>query len=136
MSKPDKPIVVMVAIYATEKVQQLGGKVIALSDSSGYIVHEKGIDLKTVKLIKEVRRGRIREYLEVHSDAQFTEGWQGIWSLPCDVALPSATENEIDAAGALALVNNGCIAVGEGANMPSTPEAVSIFHDSGVSFGP
>ncbi len=125
-----------VAIYATEKVQQLGGRVIALSDSGGYIVHEKGIDLKAVKLIKEVRRGRIKDYLEAHPDAQFTEGWQGIWSVPCDVALPSATENEIDATAAQTLADNGCIAVGEGANMPSTPEAVSIFHDSGVSFGP
>lgn len=125
-----------VAIYATEKCQQLGANVIALSDSNGYIVDERGIKLDTVKRIKEVERGRIREYVDAHPDAQYTEGWQGIWSVPCDVALPSATQNEIDAAAAEQLANNGCIAVGEGANMPSTPEAVEIFHDRGVAFGP
>jgi glutamate dehydrogenase (NADP+) len=125
-----------VAIYATEKAQQLGAKVIALSDSSGYIVDEKGITLDTVKRIKEVQRGRIREYADEHSSAEFHEGWQGIWTVPCDVALPSATQNEIDQAAAEALVKNGCIAVGEGANMPSSPEAVAVFLDAGVSFGP
>jgi len=125
-----------VAIYATEKVQQLGGTVIALSDSGGYIVDEAGITLDTVKRIKEVERGRIREYADEHASAQYTEGWQGIWAVPCDVALPSATQNEIDQAAAETLVNNGCIAVGEGANMPSTPEAVEVFHDAGVSFVP
>ncbi len=125
-----------VAIYATEKVQQLGGHGIALSDSSGYIVDEKGIKLDTVKRIKEVQRGRIKEYVDAHPEAQYTEGWQGIWSVPCEVALPSATQNEIDADAAAALVKNGCIAVGEGANMPSTPEAVAVFHQGGVSFAP
>ena len=125
-----------VAIYATEKVHQLGGKVIALSDSGGYIVDENGIDLDTVKRIKEIERGRIREYVQAHPKAQYTEGWQGIWTVPCDVALPSATQNEIDEAAAQALVKNGCIAVGEGANMPSTPEAVEVFLSEGVSFGP
>ena len=125
-----------VAIYATEKCQQLGATVIALSDSGGYIVDEEGIKLDTVKRIKEIDRGRIREYVDAHGGAQYTEGWQGIWTVPCDVALPSATQNEIDEASARALVKGGCIAVGEGANMPSTPEAVKVFQDAGVSFGP
>jgi len=125
-----------VAIYATERAQQLGARVIALSDSGGYIVHEKGIDLDTVKRIKEIERGRISQYVQAHSDAVFREGWRDIWSVPCDIALPSATENEIDESSAQQLASNGCIAVGEGANMPSTPEAVKVFHDAGVSFGP
>jgi glutamate dehydrogenase (NADP+) len=125
-----------VAIYATEKCQQLGAKVIALSDSGGYIVDNDGIKLDTVKRIKEVERGRIREYVEEHPNAEYHEGWQGIWSVPCDVALPSATQNEIDETSAQTLVKNGVIAVGEGANMPSTPEAVRVFLDGGVGFGP
>ena len=125
-----------VAIYATEKCQQLGANVIALSDSNGYIVDERGIKLDTIKRIKEVERGRIREYVDAHPEAQYTEGWQGIWSVPCDVALPSATQNEIDAAAAEQLANSGCVAVGEGANMPSTPEAIEVFNDRGVAFGP
>ena len=125
-----------VAIYATQKVQELGGTVIALSDSGGYIVDEAGIKLDTVKRIKEIERGRIKEYVDEHSSASYTEGWQGIWAVPCDVALPCATQNEIDEKSAQALVNSGCIAVGEGANMPSTPEAVEIFHSNNVSFGP
>jgi len=125
-----------VAIYATQKVQQFGGKVVALSDSSGYVVDEEGIKLDTVKRIKEVQRGRIREYAEEHGSARYTEGWEGIWTVPCDVALPSATQNEISESLAETLVKNGCIAVGEGANMPSTPEAVKVFLDSGVSFAP
>jgi glutamate dehydrogenase (NADP+) len=125
-----------VAIYATQKVHELGGKVIALSDSNGYIVDEKGINLDTVRRIKEIERGRIREYVDAHSSAQFTEGWQGIWSVPCDVALPSATQNEIDEKAADLLVKNGCKAVGEGANMPSSPEAIKIFQSNGVGFGP
>ena len=125
-----------VAIYATEKAQQLGANVIALSDSNGYVVDAKGIKLDTVKQIKELRRGRIREYAEEHDSAEYHEGWQGIWSIPCQVALPSATQNEIDGPAAEQLVKNGCIAVGEGANMPSTPEAVKVFQDAGVSFGP
>ena len=125
-----------VAIYATEKCQQLGAKVIALSDSGGYVVDEEGIALDTVKRIKEVERGRIRQYVQERPKAVFKEGWQGIWTVPCDVALPSATQNEIDEAAAHTLVKNGVIAVGEGANMPSTPEAVTVFLDAGVSFGP
>lgn len=125
-----------VAIYATQKAQELGAKVVALSDSSGYIVDEDGIKLNTVKLIKEVRRERIRTYVDEHPSATYHDGWRGIWSVPCDVALPCATENEIDGTAAQMLVNNGCIAVGEGANMPSTPEAVHIFLENGIAFGP
>ena len=125
-----------VAIYACQKAQQLGAKVIAMSDSSGYIVDEKDIKLDTIKRIKEVERGRIKEYADEHKSAKYHEGWQGIWSVPCDVALPSATQNEIDGAAAKKLVANKCLAVGEGANMPSTPQAIKIFLDAGVSFGP
>jgi len=125
-----------VAIYACQKAQQLGAKVIALSDSSGYVVDEKGINLETVRRIKEVERGRIREYAQEHKSAEYHEGWQGIWSVPCDVALPSATQNEIDTAAAEKLVKHKCLAVGEGANMPSTPNAIKIFLDNGVAFGP
>jgi len=125
-----------VAIYATQKAQELGANVIALSDSGGFIVDPEGIKLDTVQRIKEVQRGRIKEYADEHKSAEFVEGWEGIWTVPCDVALPSATQNEIDKSSAEALVRNGCIAVGEGANMPSTPEAVDIFHSNNVSFGP
>ncbi|MCJ7543525.1 MAG: NADP-specific glutamate dehydrogenase [Phycisphaerae bacterium] len=125
-----------VAIYAAQKAQQLGANVIALSDSNGYIVDPRGIKVDTVKRIKEVERGRIKEYAQEHSSAKYTEGWEGIWTTPCDVALPSATQNEIDEAAAKALVKNGCKAVGEGANMPSTPEAMKVFLDAGVSFAP
>ena len=136
----DKRVVISgsgnVAIYATEKAQQLGARVIALSDSGGYIVDEEGIKLDTVKRIKEVQRGRIKEYAAEHPSAVFCDNWRDIWTVPCDVALPSATENELDADAAKALVANKCIAVGEGANMPSTPEAVEILQHNGVSFGP
>jgi glutamate dehydrogenase (NADP+) len=125
-----------VAIYATEKVQELGGKVIALSDSNGYIVDEEGIDLPLVKRIKEVERGRIQDYRKDRPKAYYTEGCAGIWTVPCEVALPCATQNELDGKAAAALVKNGVIAVAEGANMPSTPEAVECFQSSGVSFGP
>ncbi|AQT68565.1 NADP-specific glutamate dehydrogenase [Anaerohalosphaera lusitana] len=125
-----------VAIYATKKAHELGAKVVALSDSGGYIVDESGIKLETVRRIKEVERGRISEYVDEHPNAQYTEGWQGIWTVPCDVALPCATQNELDKSAAEALVKNNCIAVGEGANMPSTPEAVDIFLDNNISFGP
>ncbi len=125
-----------VAIYAAQKAQQLGAKVIAVSDSNGYVVDEAGINVETVKQIKEVQRGRIREYADAHSSAKYVEDWQGIWDIPCDIALPSATQNEIDEEAAGKLVANKCIAVGEGANMPSTPEAIQVFQDNGVSFGP
>ncbi|MEN6663698.1 MAG: NADP-specific glutamate dehydrogenase [Phycisphaerae bacterium] len=125
-----------VAIYAAQKVQQLGATVVAMSDSNGYIVDEGGIKLATVQRIKEVERGRIKDYTAEHKTAQYTNSWTGIWTVPCDIALPSATQNEIDADAAKALVKNKVIAVGEGANMPSTPEAVEIFQKSGVSFAP
>jgi glutamate dehydrogenase (NADP+) len=125
-----------VAIYASEKVQALGGKVIALSDSSGYIIDEEGIKLSTIKRIKEVQRGRISEYTQEHPHASYTKGCAGIWSVPCDVALPCATQNELDGNAAATLAKNGCIAVAEGANMPSTPEAVEHFRESHISFGP
>jgi glutamate dehydrogenase (NADP+) len=125
-----------VAIYACQKAQQLGARVIAMSDSNGYIVDEKGINLATVQRLKEMERARIREYAAEHKSAEYHEGWQGIWSVPCDVALPSATQNEIDTAAAEKLVKNKCLAVGEGANMPSTPNAIKIFLDNGVAFGP
>jgi glutamate dehydrogenase (NADP+) len=125
-----------VAIYAVEKLQQLGARCVAMSDSNGYIVDPKGINLDTVKQLKEVERARIKEYVQKHPSAKYVEGCDGIWSVPCTVALPSATQNEIDEAAARKLVKNGCIAVGEGANMPSTPEAIKVFLDNNVSFGP
>ena len=125
-----------VAIYATQKVHQMGGKVVALSDSNGYIYDKSGIRLETVQLIKEVQRGRISEYVQHHPEAEYHEGCSGIWSIPCDIALPSATQNEIDGASAKMLVQNGCIAVGEGANMPSTPDAVEVFLKNRIIYGP
>lgn len=125
-----------VAIYATEKVQQLGGKVVALSDSNGYIYDADGIKLDTVKQLKEVARKRISEYSKVHTGAEYHAGWEGIWSIPCDIALPCATQNEINEKDALLLVKNGCKAVGEGANMPTTLEGTKVFLDSGVLFAP
>ncbi|HOK42819.1 MAG TPA: NADP-specific glutamate dehydrogenase [Thermoclostridium caenicola] len=125
-----------VAIYAAEKAMELGAKVVALSDSNGYIYDKDGIDLNLVKRIKEVERGRIREYLKERPNAQFGENFRDIWKIPCDIALPCATQNELDQEGAEALVKNGCFAVGEGANMPSTPEAIEIFLKNKVIFGP
>ncbi|MCR4400459.1 MAG: NADP-specific glutamate dehydrogenase [Syntrophomonadaceae bacterium] len=124
-----------VAIYATEKVQQLGGKVVALNDSNGYIYDKNGVNLDTVKRIKEVERGRIREYIKDHPDAEYHDG-PGIWNVKCDIALPCATQNELDEADARALVANGCYAVGEGANMPCTPAAVKVFQENKVMFAP
>lgn len=125
-----------VAIYATEKATQLGGKVVALSDSNGYVYDKNGIDLDYVKQLKEVERKRIKEYLTKHPEAEYHEGCSGIWTIKCDIALPCATQNELDKASAEALVKNGVIAVAEGANMPSTPEAVEVFQSNGVMFGP
>jgi glutamate dehydrogenase (NADP+) len=125
-----------VAIYATEKATQLGAKVVALSDSSGYIYDAEGIDLDAVKEIKEVKSLRIKEYLKYRPNAKYFDGCLGIWSIPCDIALPSATQNEIDGEAAKLLVKNGCKAVGEGANMPSTPEAVDVYLKNKVIFGP
>lgn len=125
-----------VAIYANQKATQLGGTVIAMSDSNGYIVDEKGIDYKIIKEIKEVKRARIKTYPDYVQTAKYIEGCEGIWNTPCDVALPSATQNELDGNAAQVLVKNGCFAVAEGANMPSTPEAIEIFKKSSVLFGP
>ena len=125
-----------VAIYANQKATQLGARVIAMSDSNGYIVDENGIDYKIIKEIKEVKRARIKTYLDHVPSAKYFEGCKGIWMVPCDVALPCATQNELDGESARALVENGCYAVAEGANMPSTPEAVEIFQKAGVLFAP
>ncbi|HET8717723.1 MAG TPA: NADP-specific glutamate dehydrogenase [Nocardioidaceae bacterium] len=125
-----------VAIYAIEKVHQLGGTVVACSDSGGYVVHEAGIDLDLVKELKEVRRERISAYTERHRDARYVDDGGSIWDVPCDVALPCATQNELDEQAAVALVKNGCTVVAEGANMPTTPEGVAVFQDAGVLFAP
>ena len=124
-----------VAIYATEKAQQLGAKVVALSDSNGYIYDKDGIQLDVVKEIKEVRRGRIKEYVEKVPTAVYTEG-KGIWTIPCDIALPCATQNELDLEDAKALKANGCFVVAEGANMPSTREATDFLLENGMMFMP
>ena len=125
-----------VAIYANQKATQLGGKVIAMSDSNGYIVDEAGIDYKIIKEIKEVKRARIKTYLDYVPSAKYVEGCAGIWTVPCDIALPCATQNELDGASAQELVKNGCFAVAEGANMPSTPEAIAVYQRSGVLYAP
>ncbi len=125
-----------VAIYATQKATELGAKVVALSDSNGYIYDKNGIDLAAVKQIKEVERKRIKEYVTTHPDAVYTEGCSGIWSIPCDIALPCATQNEINKESAELLVKNGCFAVSEGANMPSTPEAIEVYLSNGLLYGP
>ena len=125
-----------VAIYACQKATQLGAKVIAVSDSNGYIRDDNGIDYRTLQEIKEVKRDRIKTYLNYVPSATYTEGCRGIWTIPCDIALPCATQNELDEASAQALVKNGVIAVAEGANMPSTPGAIACFQKNGVLFGP
>jgi len=125
-----------VAIYATQKAQQLGAKVVALSDSNGYIYDKDGIKLDTVRQIKEIERKRIKEYLNYHPSAEYYEGCTGIWSIPCDIALPCATQNELDGEAAKTLLANGCFAVGEGANMPSTPEAVDLFLENRIIYAP
>ena len=125
-----------VALYAIEKAQQLGGTAITASDSSGYVVDEEGIDVDLLKQIKEVERGRIREYAERRGGkARFVEGGN-VWDVPGEIAIPSATQNELDAASAKTLLKNGLIAVSEGANMPSTPEAVDLFQEATIAFGP
>ena len=125
-----------VAIYAAQKITEMGAKVVAMSDSNGYIYDPDGVDLTAVKQIKEVRRGRIREYVADHPNATYTEGCKGIWSIPCQLALPCATQNELDAEGAKQLIANGVIAVAEGANMPTTIEATKLFQENGVLFAP
>lgn len=140
MSFSDKTVVISgsgnVAIYAAEKATQLGGKVVALSDSDGYIYDKNGINLRTVKIIKEINRQRLVDYIKVHPDAEYHNNCKGIWSIKCDIALPCATENELDKNDAETLITNGCIAVAEGANMPSTPEAIQVFLDNNILFGP
>ena len=126
-----------VAIYAAEKATTLGATVIAMSDSSGYIVDEKGVDLALIKEIKEVKRGRISEYAAAKgADVKYVPACREIWTVPCDIALPCATQYELDANGARALVANGVIAVAEGANMPATPEAIEIFKANKILFAP
>ena len=125
-----------VAIYACEKAQELGAKVVTLSDSNGYIYDKDGIDLKAVKQIKEVERKRISEYLNYHPTAEYHEGSKGVWTVKCDIALPCATQNELDGVGAKALADNGCFCVSEGANMPSTPEAIDVYFAKGMLYGP
>ncbi|MDX5350612.1 MAG: NADP-specific glutamate dehydrogenase, partial [Paracoccaceae bacterium] len=127
-----------VAIYTIEKVQSFGGKVVACSDSSGYIVDEAGIDLALLKEIKDVRRERISEYARRRgAGVHFIPADKGsVWDVPCQVAMPSATQNELSGKDARTLVKNGVMAVGEGANMPCTPEAVRIFQEAGVLFAP
>ncbi|NOU85467.1 NADP-specific glutamate dehydrogenase [Paenibacillus sp. LMG 31460] len=125
-----------VAIYSMQKAIQLGAKVVACSDSNGYIYDKKGICLDTIRRLKEVERKRISEYVKEHPTATYHEGCNDIWSVPCDIALPSATQNEINEDAAKILVSNGVIAVGEGANMPSTLEAIDVFLQAGVLFGP
>ena len=136
----DKTVVISgsgnVAIYATQKAQQLGATVVALSDSNGYIYDPNGINLKVIQQIKEVERKRIKEYLNYVPTAEYHEGCRGIWNIKCDIALPCATQNEIDESDARKLIANGVIAVGEGANMPSTIEAANLFVSNGVLFAP
>jgi glutamate dehydrogenase (NADP+) len=124
-----------VSIYAVEKAQQMGARVVAVSDTDGFVHDPGGIRLETLKEIKEVKRGRIKDYADRHKEAKFTAG-RGVWKIPCQVALPSATQNELTGEDARILVKNGCKVVAEGANMPSTPEAVHCFLENGVAFGP
>ena len=125
-----------VAIFATEKAQQLGAKVVTASDSNGYVYDPNGIDLDVVKDIKLGHRGRIREYADRVDSAEYHEGCKGVWTVPCDIALPSATQNEIDEESAKTLVANGCTVVCEGSNMPSTPEAIQVYQNNKVLYGP
>lgn len=125
-----------VAIYAAEKAQELGAKVVALSDSNGYIYDKNGIDLNVVKQIKEIRRGRIREYMDAVPSAEYHEGCRGIWSIPCEIALPCATQNELLLDDAQKLIANGVKLVAEGANMPCSLDAIAAFQNSGVLYAP
>ena len=125
-----------VATYAIEKAQEFGAKVVTCSDSNGYVYDPEGIDLDVVKEIKQVRRGRIKEYVKARPQAEYHEGCKGVWTVKCDVALPCATQSELDLEGAKALVANGVQAVGEGANMPSTLDAIQYFQDNKILFAP
>ncbi|PQM27576.1 NADP-specific glutamate dehydrogenase [Sphingopyxis lindanitolerans] len=125
-----------VAIYAIDKVRQFGGKVLACSDSNGYVLDEAGIDLDLLREVKEIRRERLSDYVRMKgATAHYIEGGS-IWDVPCDVALPCATQNELTGKDATTLIKNGVQLVGEGANMPSTPDAVDLFHQNGVMFAP
>src|SRR5512142_3313514 len=124
-----------VSIYTIEKIAQLGGRVVACSDSNGYVYDEKGIDLELVKQLKEKERRRIKDYAEARKHAKYVEGGN-IWEIPCQVAMPSATQNEINGKDAALLVKNGCVAVGEGANMPTTPEGIKVFLEARIAYGP
>ena len=125
-----------VAIYAVEKATALGAKVVTVSDSNGYVYDKNGVDLALVKELKEVKRARIKEYVTVHPEAEYHEGCKGVWTVKCDVALPCATQNEIDEESAKILLSNGVKVVAEGANMPSTPEAIHAFQSAGILFAP
>ncbi len=125
-----------VAIYAAKKAIELGAKVVTLSDSNGYIYDKNGIDVECARQLKEVERRRIKDYLEYHPDAEYHEGSKGVWTVPCDIALPCATQNEIDEESAEILAKNGCFAVAEGANMPSTPEAIEVYFKNNMLYGP
>ena len=125
-----------VSTYAIEKAMQLGATVVACSDSGGYIYDENGIDLDTIKRLKEVENKRISEYIKEHPEAKYYEDCSAIWSIPCDIALPCATQNEIDEIAARILIANGVKAIGEGANMPCTLEAMAVFHEHKILFAP
>ena len=125
-----------VATYACQKATELGAKVVAMCDSNGYVYDAEGIDLPLMKQVKEVERKRIKEYAERKPGVEYHEGCKGIWTIPCDIALPCATQNELDLESAKALLSNGCFAVAEGANMPCTPEAVDLFQENGILFAP
>ncbi len=125
-----------VAIYALQKATALGAKVVAMSDSNGYIVDPNGVDFAAVKQLKEVERKRIKEYVATHPEAEYHEGCSGIWTIPCDIALPCATQNEINKESAEILAKNGCYCVSEGANMPSTPEAIEVYFANKMLYGP
>ncbi len=140
ISLQDKRVVISgagnVAIYAIQKAQEFGAKVVTCSDSNGYIYDPNGIDIVTVKRIKEVDRGRIAEYENIHPSAEYHDGCRGVWDVKCDIALPCATQSEIDLESAKRLVANGCRVVGEGANMPSTLEAIDYFQKNKIMFAP
>ncbi len=125
-----------VAIYANQKCTELGGKVVAMSDSNGYIVDENGIDYQVIQVIKEQKRERISTYRNYVPTARYVEGCGGIWTVPCDIAMPCATQNELDENAAKALIANGCMGVFEGANMPCTPEAIAAIKAAGLLFSP
>ncbi len=125
-----------VAIYAVEKATELGAKVVAMSDSNGYVYDKDGIDLNVVKQLKEVERKRIKEYVTLKPGAEYHEGSHGIWTIKCDIALPCATQNEVNGEDAKKLAANGCFCVSEGANMPSTPEAIDVYFENNMLYGP